>query len=177
MADFADRPEMTKVLPLVSGLTGINYQTNEPSSLLPYVPGYMDWDDAIIARDASEVEILVHESTATRSYASDVVLGAPIIASAEVSELTPDEIVLTFDKRVSIDDITGLSLTGTTSALIGNATASLFSILIKLDSAILLGETANVVYNNAQTSNIRHALEASSKTISFTEAVDVSEIT
>jgi len=173
MAEFADRPELTRVLPLVTGLVGIDPIKGGSVNLIPYVFGYMDYPNAVAAETASDVEIMVWESTASRSYYESVAAAIPVVQSAYVETVNPQRVIVEFDNAVTMDNADSFALTGTFGGTIDRVEVnpSPNVIDIYLSQALATANALNVVHTLAGGSDLRHKLVPIYKVADFTQAV------
>jgi len=66
------RIELTAVWPLTEGLVGIHPTSGGPTPLHLHTKGWMDWPDAIQARDAGDLQIMIQESPQSLKYTTKV---------------------------------------------------------------------------------------------------------
>jgi len=90
---FESKPELTAVWPLIGGLVGIHPLTMSPTELAPFAKGWMDHPDALVAREAGDVQIMIEESPQTLRVPGvepppKKVVEAPVIESIEATEAT-----------------------------------------------------------------------------------------
>ena len=90
---FESKPELTAVWPLIGGLVGIHPLTMSPTELAPFAKGWMDHPDALVAREAGDVQIMIEESPQTLRVPGvepppKKGVEAPVIESIEATEVT-----------------------------------------------------------------------------------------
>jgi len=127
----------------------------------------------VAAETASDVEIMVWESTASRSYYESVAAAIPVVQSAYVETVNQQRVIVEFNNAVTMDNADSFALTGTFGGTIDRVEVnpSPNVIDIYLSQALATANTLNVVHTAIGGSDLRHKLVGTHKVADFTQAV------